>query len=150
MNVFKTLEQWELKAYLFAEKVHFEQIDDCGEDYFEAHILQVVTLVKMVTNDEKTIVTAYLHDTIEDTDVTYDELVAVFSPTIANMVMEVTHDGQKDDYGYYFPRLKTKKCILVKFADRLSNLSRMEGWNSRRQYHYLLKSVFWKDGSDLK
>lgn len=58
--------------------------------------------------------------------------------------MEVTHEGQKDEYGYYFPRLKTKEGIMLKFADRLSNLSRMDNWNERRVAHYIKKSRFWK------
>ena len=46
--------------------------------------------------------------------------------------------------GYWSPRLKTKRGIILKFADRLSNLSRIESWDKKRQEHYLKKSKFWK------
>ena len=58
--------------------------------------------------------------------------------------MEVTQEEvEKDQKGYYFPRLKSKEAILIKFADRLSNLSRMSSWNMKRQEQYLRKSKFW-------
>ena len=139
---------WEERAYRFAEYKHGDQLDDSGKPYFKAHVLQVVKLVKQVTDMPLMITVAYLHDTIEDTDTTYEELCIVFNETVADWVMELTHEGQKDEYGYYFPRLKTKECIQIKFADRLSNLSRMESWDKKRQQQYLNKSKFWKDGSD--
>ena len=62
---------------------------------------------------------------------------------------EVTHEGQKDEYGYYFPRLKSQTGIMLKLADRLSNISRMQSWSKKRRSHYLRKTKFWKDGGDL-
>ena len=53
-------------------------------------------------------------------------------------------EGKKDEKGYWFPRLKSKDAIIVKFADRLSNLSRMDVWDEERQQHYLKKSKFWR------
>lgn len=139
---------WERRAYNFANNAHAGQLDDCGKNYFKSHTLHVVSLVKLVTDDPTIITTAYLHDTIEDTDMTYQDIKDHFLDPIADWVMELTHEGKKDNYGYYFPRLKTKECIMIKFADRLSNLSRMEAWNEDRQNQYVNKSVFWKDGSD--
>ncbi len=138
------------KAYLFARAKHKGQLDDTGKDYMDAHIQQVVSILCKVTDDDDILAAAYLHDTIEDTHTTYAELVDIFGETIADLVMEVTHDGQKDEYGYYFPRLKSQKAILIKFADRLSNLSRMEAWDEKKQQQYLRKSKFWNDGSDRK
>jgi len=140
---------WEIKAHDFAMMAHEGQLDDMGRDYFEAHILQVVNIMKLTTSSPLILTVAYLHDTIEDTDVTYEELCLKFNETVADWVMELTHEGKKDGYGYYFPRLKTKECIQIKFADRLSNLSRMYAWKENRQQHYLRRSKFWKDGSDL-
>ena len=81
---------------------------------------------------------------IEDTETEYGEIAIKFNEDIADLVMEVTHEGNKDT-GYYFPRLKTKRGIILKFADRLSNLSRMECWDEERQQHYLKRSKFWKN-----
>ena len=143
------MDSWEQKAYDFAKRKHGDTLGDCGGNYFETHILQVVAIVKQITRNATMITVAYLHDTIEDTDTTYDEICVEFNEVVADWVMELTHDGINDEYGYYFPRLQTKECIVIKFADRLSNLSRMECWDSKRQRQYLTKSRFWKDGSDM-
>jgi len=132
-----------LHALVFAKKKHGSQKDDCGKDYFTAHIHQVVRILTKVTSDYEVIATAFLHDTLEDTNTTEAELRKEFGDTITDLVLEVTHEGSKEK-GYYFPRLHSEKAILVKFADRLSNLSRMNAWNKKRRDHYLLKSQFWR------
>lgn len=134
----------EKQAYEFAKNKHKGQLDDMGMDYFKGHILVVVQILKIVTSDVALIAAAYLHDTIEDTETTYEELREIFGQEIADLVVEVTHEGKKDDKGYYFPNLHSKKAIILKFADRLSNLTRMSPWNTKRQEAYLKKSVFWK------
>ena len=136
------------KARLFSIRKHIDQKDDCGKDYFEAHVQQVANIMMTVTKDADMICAAYLHDTIEDTATTYDELVSEFNQRTADLVMEVTHDGTNDNFGYYFPRLHTKCGIALKLADRLSNVSRMQSWDVSRQEHYLQKTKFWKDGSE--
>lgn len=127
----------------FSHKKHKGQLDDSGLDYFTAHIEQVVSILEQVTNDDNIISAAYLHDTLEDTETTYQELVENFGITVASLVREVTHDGDST-HGYYFPRLTTRDAVLIKFADRLSNLSRMEAWPEKRRDHYLKRSKFWK------
>lgn len=136
------------KAIRFAQYKHKNQKDDTGADYFEAHLCQVVRILEQVTQNEHILAAGYLHDTIEDTDTTYSELFDNFGPIVANLVMEVTKEGQKDEYGYFFRRLHSQWGIMLKFADRLSNLSRMEAWSEERRAHYLRKSKFWKDGHD--
>jgi len=126
---------------------HFDSIlDDSGKSYYQAHLLQVLNIIRLVTDDEDLHCAAVLHDIIEDTNVTYEMIKIDFGQRVADLVNEVTHEGAKDEYGFYFPRLETKNGILLKFADRLSNLSRMECWTKERQEHYLKKSKFWKDG----
>lgn len=126
------------RAYYFARDRHKGQKDDSGKDFFTAHIRQVGRLVAMVTDDPEIIAAAYLHDTIEDTKTEYIELSMLFTPRIAGLVYEVTKENG------IFPHLKTKDAALIKFADRLSNLSRMEPWDQKRQDRYLEKSAFWK------
>jgi len=134
------------KAFDFALEKHINQKDDNEESYFHAHCMHVADILRgfMRERDDNLLCAGYLHDTIEDTDTTYEELVTQFNKDIADLVMEVTHEGKKDNYGYYFPRLKTKRGILLKFADRMSNLSRMEAWNPSRQEQYIRRSRFWK------
>lgn len=147
---FKGLIGVEKKAYLFAERKHRGQRDDLGRDYFQSHILNVVSILKQCREVSKAmIVAAYLHDTLEDTKTTHDELQKTFGKTVADLVLELTHEGKPDTKGYFFPRLKSKEAIIIKFADRLSNLSRMGCWNEKKQEHYLGKSRFWKKGDEL-
>lgn len=136
------------RAINFADKKHFGQKDDSGKNYFDSHCKVVGEAVAKFTNNEEVIVAAYLHDTIEDTDTTYPELVENFGQKVADLVMEVTHEGQKDNYGYYFPRLNSADGILIKLCDRASNISRMQPWSEDRRKQYLKKTCFWKDGSD--
>ncbi len=136
------------KAWLFAKQVHEGQLDDDGESYFQAHCAKVATIVSIATTDEEIRAAALLHDVLEDTDITYEKLRDVFGVRVANLVYEVTHEGINDSYGYYFPRLSSADAILIKLADRISNISRMGSWDKVRKQHYLNKTKFWKDGED--
>jgi (p)ppGpp synthase/HD superfamily hydrolase len=136
------------KAQLFAQEAHKGQVDDDGKPYFEAHCAQAAEIVKLLTNDEDVIASAYLHDTLENTDITYKQLADTFGVRVADLVNELTHEGTNNHYGYYFPRLHSREAIMVKLADRLSNISRMGNWSEERQRHYLRQTRFWKDGSD--
>jgi len=135
------------KAMDFAIIAHHGQLDDEGRDYFMAHVGPVFKALEVFTKDEDILCAGLLHDTVEDCGVTYETLVKEFSVRVARLVMEVTHDGVKSK-GYYFPRLQTKEGILIKFADRMSNLSRMDAWDQERQEQYLRKSKFWKSSKD--
>lgn len=131
------------KAMYFAQEVHRGQKRDDGQPFI-THPIEVARILEQVTDDENLIAAALLHDVIEDTFVTYDGLVDLFGVDIADLVNEVTHEGQQDSRGFYFPRLKTQRGIILKFADRLSNISDMKTWDDKRKQHYLNKSKFWR------
>ena len=107
-------------------------------------VCKVYKILMTITKDENILCAGLLHDTLEDTKTTYNELVETFGNDIADLVMEVTHEGTKHK-GYCFPRLKTQRGIILKFADRLSNISRMDCWSEERKKQYLNKSKFWKN-----
>ena len=109
------------------------------------HILPVGEAVSILTNDEDIICAAFLHDILEDTNTTYEELVKEFGKRVADFVNEVTHEGKEDEYGFYFPRLKSKEAIMIKLIDRASNISRMNSWDEKRKKQYLKRTKFWKD-----
>lgn len=132
------------KAFQFGSEKHKNQKDDSGKNYFDAHCVQVFNLLGEITSDVDVLCAGLLHDTIEDTQTTYEELCTEFNKRIADLVMEVTQEGTNDNYGYYFPRLKSKDGILIKLCDRASNISRMESWDIGSQKHYLKKTKFWK------
>jgi (p)ppGpp synthase/HD superfamily hydrolase len=130
------------KALEYASEKHKGQLDDQGRPYFFAHIVQVHSILKDVTDDEEILCAGILHDVIEDTDTSYEDLIREFNKSIADLVGELTQQGSWET-GYYFPHLKTRKAVMVKFADRLSNLSRMDDWPGDRQQEYLEMSRFW-------
>jgi GTP pyrophosphokinase len=80
------------KAYSFAEEAHKTQRRQSGEPYI-THPLQVATILAEMRLDFETISAALLHDTIEDTDVTYDDVLKGFGPTVAHLVEGVTKLG---------------------------------------------------------
>ena len=132
------------RAIEFGKAKHGDSLDDNGVNYFDAHPCVVTDLLSHVTDDEDILIAGLLHDTIEDTDCTYEEIADAFGSRVADLVNEVTHEGKKDNKGYYFPRLDTRDAILIKFADRLSNISRMQSWPKGRRAQYLKKSKFWR------
>lgn len=132
----------EEKALEFASIKHAGQLDDQGRPYFFAHIIQVYSLLKNVCDDEEVLCAGILHDTIEDTGTSYEELVREFNKEIADLVLELTFQGDEVS-GRYFPLLRSRKAVVVKFADRLSNLVRMVDWPGDWQEGYLRNSVFW-------
>jgi len=137
-----------IEVFDFAEKKHDGQLDDDGLSYFHAHCVHVAHIVKESGGTPVMIAAALLHDVLEDTDATFGEVAEKFGMEVANLVKELTHEGEKDHYGRYFPNLKSRDAIVIKMADRMSNLLRMDNWPEKRQAHYLKKSRFWKDGSD--
>jgi len=136
------------EAWLFAKTQHKGQLDDDGNSYFEAHLVPVADIIRYMTSDPEIVAAAFLHDILEDTNVTYDQLKWMFNERVANLVSEVTHEGTNDHYGYYFPRLKSRDAIMIKLADRLSNIARMDSWDISRQEDYLKHTLFWKTGED--
>ena len=126
-----------LKANMF---IH----DYVKTDVEKHHAIKVSMIIWKLTYNEDLTAAALLHDILEDTDVTYEQLKEEFGTTIADLVNEVTHEGKPDTKGYYFPRLKTQEGYMIKFADRLHNLSRMKELSEGKQKHYLKTSRFWR------
>ena len=81
------------KAYVYAMHAHGKQFRASGDPYF-AHPLEVAAILTELKLDVPTIVTALLHDTIEDTHVTYDDIRRDFGEEIAGLVDGVTKLSQ--------------------------------------------------------
>ena len=103
------------RAYVFSVQKHGSQKRASGDPYF-SHPIEVAGILTDFNLDDQTIVTALLHDTIEDTLVTYDEIESAFGPDVARMVDGVTKlskiEAMSDDI----------RVLLVKLADRLHNM----------------------------
>ena len=77
------------KAYHFSERAHEGQLRESGEPYFQ-HPYEVALILAELELDVETIVAGLLHDVLEDTDVTREELEAEFGPTVLMLVEGVT------------------------------------------------------------
>ena len=120
------------RAYVFAMKAHGSQKRASGDLYF-SHPLEVAGILTGMRLDTATIITALLHDTIEDTDVTLAEIDAMFGKGIASLVDGVTKltrlELQSDQtrQAENFRKLllamsEDIRVLLVKLADRLHNM----------------------------
>jgi GTP diphosphokinase / guanosine-3',5'-bis(diphosphate) 3'-diphosphatase len=120
------------KAYVYAMTAHGKQFRASGDPYF-AHPLEVAAILTDLKLDVPTIVTALLHDTIEDTLATYEDIREKFGEEIANLVDGVTKLSQLEVFSERtkqaenFRKLMLAitsdiRVLLVKLADRLHNM----------------------------
>jgi GTP pyrophosphokinase len=120
------------RAYVYAMKAHGKQFRASGDPYF-AHPLEVAAILTDLKLDVPTIATALLHDTVEDTLVTIEDIEANFGRDIANLVDGVTKLSQLELFSERtkqaenFRKLMLAitddiRVLLVKLADRLHNM----------------------------
>ena len=131
------------KAYEFASKYHKGQCRRSGEPYM-IHPLNVAYILAGLELDDETLCAALLHDVVEDTPVTHEDLVREFGETIAEMVAGVTKLGtlryttreeqQVENYRKMFLAMgKDIRVILIKLADRLHNMRTLKYLSRDRQ-----------------
>ncbi len=113
-------------------KMHGSQLRASGDPYF-AHPIQVAGILTDYRLDTATIVTALLHDVVEDTDATRDDIAAMFGEEIAGLVEGVTklsqlelqteHTRQAENLRKFILAIsRDVRVLLVKLADRLHNM----------------------------
>lgn len=133
------------KAAAFAFKKHEGQIRENNNRPYILHPIQTATIISyLYPRDENLIAAAWLHDVVEDCGVPIETIVRLFNVDITNLVLEVTKVKPDKYTAAYFPKLKTTRGIILKFADRLSNLSDMDGWTDEKIQWYLNTSKFWR------
>lgn len=120
------------RAYVFAMKAHGSQKRASGDPYF-SHPLEVAAILTDMGLDCDTIVTALLHDVVEDTVATIDEIHELFGPKIAELVDGVTKLSkiemqtetmrQAENFRKFVLAMSNDiRVLLVKLADRLHNM----------------------------
>ncbi len=124
------------RAYVYAMKAHGNQKRASGDPYF-SHPLEVAAILTDLKLDDATIVTALLHDVIEDTPVTRAEIDQLFGPEIGRLVDGLTKIrrldlvSKKAEQAENFRKLLVAissdiRVLLVKLADRLHNMRTLE------------------------
>lgn len=120
------------RAYVFAMKKHGSQMRASGDPYF-SHPLEVAYILTGLKLDTASIITALLHDTVEDTDATFEDIENLFGKEIRNLVDGVTKLGKLETksentkQAENFRKLllamsEDIRVLLVKLADRLHNM----------------------------
>src|SRR5512145_3144845 len=125
------------KAYVYSAKVHQGQLRKSGEPYL-IHPLEVAGLLAELKLDEASVVTGLLHDTIEDTLATKEEIEALFGKEIGDLVDGVTKlsqfsaaNTQEEKQAENFRKMvvamaKDIRVLLVKLADRTHNMRTLD------------------------
>jgi len=127
------------RAYYLSEKAHSNQFRSSGEKYF-THPLAVAEYLVQMKLDSSTIITALLHDVVEDSDITLDEISKEFGSEISKLVDGVTKLSKLElKFGFAqaenFRKLLLAssddiRVLLVKLADRLHNIRTIDGIKS--------------------
>lgn len=128
-----------VKAYQIASDAHKDQVRKSGEPYI-VHPICVAIILAELEMDQETIAAGLLHDVVEDTELTYDDIKNIFSVDVANLVDGVTklqkiqfmsEDGMSLDRTemqaenlrkMFLAMAKDIRVIIIKLADRLHNM----------------------------
>ena len=136
------VELW--KAYEFGLKRHEGQKRRSGEPYFETHCVEVAKILASWNMDITTIISGMLHDTVEDTSTSLEEIKNEFGSNVAELV-----DGVSKLSGIHFSTRKAQQAgnfmkmlisvakdlrvIIIKFADRLHNMKTIKHMSKIKQ-----------------
>jgi len=118
------------KAATFANDKHVGQFRKSSGAPYITHPMKTYRILKDIgIKDREVLTAAWLHDTLEDTDVNYNTIKREFNKAVADLVKEVTSDKKKiDKMGkpeYLLDKMikMSNNALLIKLADRLQNLS---------------------------
>ena len=120
------------RAYVYTVQKHGTQKRASGDPYF-SHPVEVAGLMTDLKLDQETIITALLHDTVEDTLATVEEVERLFGPEVARLVDGVTklskieampenERAAENLRKFFFAMSEDLRVLLVKLADRLHNM----------------------------
>ena len=138
-------------AFTFADNAHSGQLRKDGSPYI-THPLAVAEIVAELELDTDSIIAALLHDCIEDTGVTHEEIAKLFGATVADLVEGVTkltrvqYTSKEEEQMENLRKMlmamaKDIRVILIKVCDRLHNMRTMEYQSPRKQREKALETM---------
>ncbi|WP_409969730.1 bifunctional (p)ppGpp synthetase/guanosine-3',5'-bis(diphosphate) 3'-pyrophosphohydrolase [Bengtsoniella intestinalis] len=140
------------KACDFAVDAHQGQLRKSGEPYVTHPLAVALIVAEELHLDSESIIAAVLHDVIEDTPVTHEEVAKLFSPTVADLVEGVSKltriqfDAKEDEQMENLRKMliamsKDIRVMLIKVADRLHNMRTMEYQTGPKQKQKSLETM---------
>ncbi len=133
------------RAYDFIREKHKNQYRKSGEPYYH-HLVEVAYIIASLHAGPATIIAAFLHDVVEDTDVTVQEITKLFGEEVATIVDSLTkiqrlklsklnaEEFEAEDHRKIFIGMaKDIRVIIIKLADRLHNLRTLGALSEERQ-----------------
>ena len=140
------------RAYEYADEKHKNQLRKSGEPYI-IHPLAVAEIVAEIGLDTDAIAAALLHDCLEDTDASFEEISRLFGETVANLVEGVTkltrvqystmEEQQMENLRKMFMAMsKDIRVILIKIADRLHNMRTLGAMPLNKQIKITSETIY--------
>lgn len=140
-----------IEAFTYGEAAHEGQFRNSGEKYF-IHPFNVAMILADLNMDTSTIIAGLLHDVIEDTEVTYEDVVDKFGKEIADLVDGVTklkklkyktkQESQAENLRkMVLAMAKDIRVIIVKLADRLHNMRTLEYMTDRKRKEKAIETL---------
>jgi len=152
----KTFEEWEetariWRAFAFAYALHDGQYRKSGAPYI-IHPIAVASLIRELGGDPRMIAAGFLHDVVEDTDVTSREIGDMFGAEVRRLVEGVTNlskvdfcnreDFQAENFRKMFNSMAQDiRVIIIKLADRLHNMRTLQHLSSEKQKRIALETM---------
>lgn len=146
------------RALSVADKAHANQTYDIYP--YGYHIRQVVKIAEELGYDESIIVASALHDTLEDTELSYNDLKKAFGEEVAEIVYCVTDElgrNRKERKAKTYPKIKGNwKATIVKICDRIANMQQSKDYNQRlfdmykKEHEDFCRSLMCKDHPHLE
>jgi GTP pyrophosphokinase len=138
------------KAFSFSQKAHAPQVRNSGEPYFN-HVFATAKILAQMNADATTIAAGLMHDLLEDTETTAEEMAREFGDEIVNLVEGVTKLGHLKYKGaarhaeslrkFFIASAHDIRVVVIKLADRLHNISTLEHVPKEKQNRIALETL---------
>lgn len=138
------------QAVIFADKAHAGQQRQSGEPYV-THVIEAACNLARIQADIPTIIAGILHDTLEDTDTTPEQIQENFGEVVLGLIQGVTKLGKLKYQGverhaeslrkFFIASANDIRVVAIKLADRLHNISTLEHVKPEKQHRIAIETL---------